>query len=283
MSSSGAGKEATADFAALPEKPCTMFFGVEVRKETSTVQEWLDVWGKRAKDASDFEPETSAYAGCISMAIPKIGATVSNDNEVLVFERYSTGRKAIESHSARQAHRELVKEQLELRNTKRATLLNLWSEDLWGFARKDRPPPPTREDYMNGKGPVLLIAIWRFANEAVREEYIRVSSQEFVPYCWEKEPGTLTYYGGLIQQPTARGPKVQKGDILLVWECVDEDAAVKHHVDPVHQALGKRFGPNRELIHYQTWRVTGTGYMTRPENSGWFGGKWAPPATVAKL
>lgn len=266
------GKEATADFAAMPEnKPFTMFFGVEVREETSTVQEWLDIWGKRATDAADFEPDTSAYAGCVSMAMPQIGATVSNPKEVLVFERYSSGRRAVELHSARQAHRDLVKEQLELRNTKRATLLNLWSEDLWGFARKDRPAPPGPRDYVDGKGPVLLVAIWRFATDAVREEYIRVSSQEFVPYCWENEPGTLTYYGGLIQTPAARGPQVEKNDVLLVWECVDEAAAQKHHEDPVHQALGGRFNPQRKLVHYQTWRVTGTGYMTRPECAGWLG------------
>ncbi len=66
-----------------------------MRVETSTLDGCLQFWEKRALDVEMFEPETSVYAGCLSLSEPIA---------ILVFERYSNGWGAIADHTARQAH-----------------------------------------------------------------------------------------------------------------------------------------------------------------------------------
>ena len=48
-------------------QPMTAIVEYQVRRETTTVDEWLVEWDKRAEDAQSGEPETSAYAAALNL------------------------------------------------------------------------------------------------------------------------------------------------------------------------------------------------------------------------
>ena len=45
-------------------RPMTAVVEFQIRPENTTMEEWLDEWQKRAEDALEFEPETTAYEAC---------------------------------------------------------------------------------------------------------------------------------------------------------------------------------------------------------------------------
>jgi hypothetical protein len=67
----------------------------QIRQETTNMDAWLEQWSKRADDAHDFEPETSAYCAAVN---------VENDSQILVFERYEQGSHSLKLHVERPAH-----------------------------------------------------------------------------------------------------------------------------------------------------------------------------------
>ncbi|MGK0343897.1 MAG: quinol monooxygenase YgiN, partial [Candidatus Azotimanducaceae bacterium] len=78
--------------------PLTALVEYQVRTETTSVNEWLDVWRNRGEDALAGEPETSSYEAAVSD---------QDTDHVLVFERYTNGRASIDAHLARPAHNTL--------------------------------------------------------------------------------------------------------------------------------------------------------------------------------
>lgn len=231
---------------ALPKGPFTAFAGMEVREETTKAEEWLDAWGVRADDALLHEPETSPYGGNVSL---------TDKNEVLVFERYNAGAPSLKFHMKRQSHEMMNDFMIKKRMTKRS-LFGFTGEDTFGWTRTQRPSAPE-------KGTLVFVNVWRFGSEKQIEEFKALQAVH-AKYCWDNEPDTLTYYGGVVTGPSARGPKVQKGDIFFVMECTNGEAAKKHIYDPVHVALGKKFqetGIVMESIWEPVYRNSGRGFM----------------------
>lgn len=236
---------------AVPKGPFTAFAGFEIRAENTTVDDWMDIWRVRADDARDFEPMTSAYAGTRSL-------DPETPNQILVFERYTGGSKAIKDHSARPAHIMMTDYMLKKKVTKRQTISGMLGEEIFGWTRTDRKKPDT--------GNILSCNVFRFGSEAQRDQFVALAS-EHAKYCWENEPDTLTYYGGLIVDKVAKGPAVQKGDLFFVAEYTDQAAREKHRDDPKHVALGKTLdekGIQRDRIWESAFQNTGRGFMMKP-------------------
>ena len=63
----------------------------QIRSESTSMEEWLDEWETRARDALDGEPETSAYAAARNL---------EDETNVLVFERYRKGDGSLKLHVA---------------------------------------------------------------------------------------------------------------------------------------------------------------------------------------
>ena len=51
-------------------RPMTAVVEFQIRPENTTMEEWLDEWQKRAEDALECEPETTAYEACINEEDP---------------------------------------------------------------------------------------------------------------------------------------------------------------------------------------------------------------------
>ena len=71
----------------------------EIRKDSCSMNEWLDVWHERAADALEGEPETCTYEAAVSPEHPE---------QVMVFERYSGGQASVDAHTSRAAHTRLM-------------------------------------------------------------------------------------------------------------------------------------------------------------------------------
>ena len=84
---------------SIGDSPLTALVEYQVRAETTTVDEWLDVWQKRGQDALVGEPDTSAYEAARSL---------QDESHVLVFERYAKGQSSIDTHVERPAHTTLM-------------------------------------------------------------------------------------------------------------------------------------------------------------------------------
>ena len=82
----------------------------QIRTETTSLEEWLDEWQKRAEDAFEFEPETTAYEACVNVEDP---------SRVLIFERYAHGMDSVQAHMDRDAHKHLHAVMGEKNMTKR--------------------------------------------------------------------------------------------------------------------------------------------------------------------
>ena len=63
------------------------------------MEEWLAEWNKRALDARDGEPETTAYAAAVN---------VEEESRVLIFERYAFGQRSLKIHENQPLDRKLV-------------------------------------------------------------------------------------------------------------------------------------------------------------------------------
>ena len=99
--------------------PLTALIEFEVRTTNTSVEEWLDVWRERGKDALSGEPETSAYEAAVS---------IQNPGQVLVFERYTHGQSSIDTHINREAHVTLTETMGSRNMTKRRVMSNLFTD-----------------------------------------------------------------------------------------------------------------------------------------------------------
>ena len=61
------------------KQPITVVVEFEIQSETTSLDEWLDEWEKRADDAYEHEPATTAYEAAVN---------IEDESRVLVFERY---------------------------------------------------------------------------------------------------------------------------------------------------------------------------------------------------
>lgn len=222
----------------------------QVRTETTSVNEWLDVWQDRGEDALAGEPETSSYEAAISD---------QDTDQVLVFERYINGRASIDAHIARPAHATLMETMGGRKMTRRRVMSNHFADiDDYGWWSRALDEAPMRD------ADVLITLIGtRFASDEMKQRYIDVTG-EHAAYCFDAEPDTLIYNGCIAQDDADRGPDIKIGDMLFVAAFKNEAAALKHRDDPRHVALQPRLSEiERERTFIRTYRSTGRGYLWR--------------------
>ena len=228
--------------------PLTALVEFQIRNDTTTMPQWLDVWGARGLDALANEPETTAYEAAQSEA---------HERQVLIFERYARGLDSINTHQQRPAHSDLQETMGSRRMTKRRVMTSLFSdiEDYGWWSR------PERAAALRIRGLPLTVIVTRFPDEATKARYIKLTG-DHAKYCWDNEPDTLIYAGGLAIRDADRGPAIRQGDLLFIAAFADEAAAIKHRDDPEHVALQPKLAElNRERIFMQTYRTSGKGYL----------------------
>jgi hypothetical protein len=238
-----------------PNASMTAVVEFQIRAENTTMDEWLATWHARARDALEGEPETSAYEAAISD---------EDDSCVLVYERYARGNDSLKVHMERPAHAELTNAMGERNMTKRRVMGTRFNDvpDYGWWSRTDEPD--VRSDAV-----VVLLGM-RFRTDEDRDKFIELSG-EHAAYCWDAEPDTLIYSGGIAAQDADRGPDIKAGDLIFVMVCTDAEAVDKHANDPNHIALGARFadaGVEVERTFMKTYRSTGQGYLSKPISAG---------------
>ena len=230
--------------------PLTALIEYQVQAETTSVDEWLEVWNERSRDAFVGEPETSAYEAARSM---------TNESQVLIFERYTQGDSSLEAHATRQAHAELMKTMSERGMTKRRVMSNQFA-DIEGYGWWDRPEKNPIE---SAAGASIALIGTRFKNEDMKRRYIEITG-EHADYCKSAEPETLIYSGGLALRDSDRGPDIKEGDMLFVAAFLNEEAAVRHRDDPLHIKLQPKLSEiERERTFFLSYKTTGKGYLWR--------------------
>ena len=233
------------------DQPMTAIVEYQIRNENTTMDEWLAEWDKRAEDARVGEPETTAYASAINL---------ENALNVLVFERYAKGNSSLGLHADRPAHNTLIEVMGERRMTKRRVMSTRFA-DVPDFGWWGRPE---RHDG-NGEGMVLVILGLRFADAGMGEAFINLSS-EHAAYCWENEPDTLIYSGGLAMSDADRELDIKKGDLIFVMGCTDMTAVEEHRDDPNHLALNAKIVEQQlqmENTFRRIYKTTGHGFLWR--------------------
>ena len=124
----------------------------------------------------------------------------------------------------------------------------------------------SRKDHvnlMNERDVILTVLGMRFETAEQRDQFIDLS-QVHAQYCWDEEPDTLIYSGGIATSDADREIDLRKGDLVFVMACTDLAAFEKHRDDPNHLALGEKFsqaGINIESSFMRTYRTTGHGYL----------------------
>ncbi|MFK7913470.1 MAG: antibiotic biosynthesis monooxygenase [Pseudomonadales bacterium] len=222
----------------------------QIRTETCDEQQWLDIWGDRARDAWDSEPETLAYEACL---------TTEDASRVLVFERYADGQSSIDTHIQRSAHADLLSTMADRNMTKRRIMSNLFT-DLDGYGWWGRP-----EQTATGIQAGLAMTVFgtRFRSAAMLKDYLALTG-EHADYCREAEPGTLIYSAGVALHDADRGPDIKAGDLLFVAAFADQAAVLAHRDDARHVALQTRLQAiERERTFLQTFRSSGKGFLWR--------------------
>ena len=223
----------------------------QIRKENTTMGEWLAEWDIRAEDARTGEPETSAYAAAVSL---------ENDLNVLVFERYAKGNSSLALHVERPAHTTLTEVMGERRMTKRRVMSSLFT-DVPDFGWWGRPASHDAQV----ENVILVIIGLRFADAGMGKEFLHLSSQH-AAYCWKNEPDTLIYSGGFANADADRELDIQQGDLIFVMGCTDMAAVEKHRDDPNHLALGAKIAEQQismENTFSVSYRTTGQGFLWR--------------------
>ena len=232
------------------DSPLTALVEYQVRTETTTVDEWLDVWQKRGQDALVGEPDTSAYEAACSL---------QDESHVLVFERYAQGQSSIDAHVERPAHATLMETMGERSMTRRRVMSNQFA-DIEGYGWWDRAQS---DEPMSDASITITLIGTRFTDAAMKQRYIEVTG-EHANYCRESEPGTLIYSGGLALRDSDRGPDVKAGDMLFVAAFANKQAAIAHRDDPRHVALRPMLNEiNRERTFLLSYTSTGNGYLWR--------------------
>jgi hypothetical protein len=116
------------------------------------------------------------------------------------------------------------------------------------------------------EGAVIVILGMRFENDEQRSGFIELSNGH-AGYCWENEPDTLIYSGGIAAADADRELDLETGDLVFVMACSDMAAVEKHANDPAHLALEpkmmERLGTVVEPRFLRTYRTTGHGFLFR--------------------
>jgi len=228
--------------------PVTALVEFQVRKETTTPDEWLNVWQPRGQDALDAEPSTTAYEAAVSE---------DHSHNILIFERYTNGDDSIKEHIARPSHQVLNETMAANQMTKRRVMANrLQDIEHYGWwARPDQTPTQRDADLR------MTVIGTRFPDEATKQRYIELTGAH-ADYCRTHEPGTLIYSGGLVLQDAQRGPDLRAGDLVFIAVFANEAAAVQHRDDPRHLALQPELEAiKRERVLLQSYRTSGRGYL----------------------
>ncbi|MGI9328746.1 MAG: antibiotic biosynthesis monooxygenase [Pseudomonadales bacterium] len=228
--------------------PLTALVEYQIRAETTTVQQWLDVWGMRAEDAFLAEPETCAYEAAIS---------AENEQRVLIFERYAEGESSIHAHTQRPAHTALMETMGAKNMTKRRVMSNLYADvDNYGWWQR-----PERDAAMRDADLLVTLIGTRFPSAEMKQRYIELTGAH-AAYCWETEPGTLVYSAGIALRDADRGPEIKAGDLVFVAVFANEEAAAEHRDDPQHVALQPKLAEiKRERVMLQSYRTSGKGFL----------------------
>lgn len=185
----------------MSDASMTTMVEYQIRAENTSMDAWLDEWEKRAEDALHGEPETSAYAAAIN---------VEDETNVLVFERYEQGDRSLKFHMDRHAHTTLIETMGERRMTKRRVMSARYPDvPDYGWWSRHTTADPGRE------GAIIVILGLRFADDAKRAAFIELSSGH-AAYCWESEPDTLIYSGGIAAADADRELDLKAGDLVFV-------------------------------------------------------------------
>jgi len=105
----------------------------------------------------------------------------------------------------------------------------------------------------------------RFGSEGMCDKFISLSS-EHAAYCWENEPETLIYSGGIAKADADRELDIKQGDLIFAMGCTDMTAVEQHRDDPKHLAMGAKFaaqGIQMENTFSRYYRTTGNGFLWR--------------------
>ncbi len=228
--------------------PVTALVEFEIRAQTTTMSEWLQVWSHRGEDALHGEPDTSAYEALTSL---------TEERQVLIFERYLKGDASLQAHMDRPAHAILVETMGARRMTRRRVMSGLFA-DVDGYGWWGRPE---QVEAMREPGIRATIIVTRFADEESRRKYIELTGAH-AEYCHTTEPGTLVYGGGVALRDSDRGPGFKAGDLLFVAAFADEASAEKHRVDIEHAKMQEKLDMiERERVLVQSYETTGCGFL----------------------
>jgi len=239
----------------MNQNPLTAYVELEIRKENTTAKQWVALWAERALDAWHHEPETLAYEAMIS---------VEDNSRILIFERYANGITSIQAHMARPSHKALESAMGESRMTRRV-VRNVVASDIPSYGWWSRPARPRQTDGRTIGGALVAVFGARFGDTTKREAFVELSGQHG-KYCWDAEPDTLTYSGGLTTPEGSRAEEVEPGDLVFLMEATNEAAMTKHAQDPAHIALGPVMaerGVKMEMTFQGYYKTTGTGFMCR--------------------
>ena len=234
----------------MSNEPMTAIVEFQVNTETTSVEQWLEEWSKRAEDARVGEPQTPSYAAALN--------SEARDH-VLVFERYSQGDISLKEHLNRSAHQKLH-ERMDAENMTKRRVMSTHFVDVEGYGWWARPE---QQDVMMRPGVIITVLGMRFPSEQQREKFIQLS-QAHAEYCWTEEPDTLIYSGGLALSDADRELDIKTGDLVFVMASTDMEAMVKHRDDPKHLAIGERLsaeGINVEGTFLRSYETTGDGYL----------------------
>ena len=239
----------------MNQSPLTAYVEFEIRKDNTTAEQWVARWAERALDAWHHEPETLSYEAMISL---------EDNSRILIFERYANGMTSIQAHMARPSHKGLESAMGEARMTRRL-VRSVAAADIPGYGWWSRSDRPRQTDGRTIGGARVAVFGSRFGDTAKREAFVELSG-EHAKYCWDAEPDTLTYSGGLATPEGSRAEKVEPGDLVFLMEATDEAAMTKHAEDPVHVALGPVMaerGVDMKLTFQGYYQTTGAGFMCR--------------------
>ena len=236
----------------MADAPQTVLVEFQIRPESNTMPEWVTEWDRRASDAAEFEPETTAYAAAVNVEDP---------NNILIFERYSRGDESLETHMERPAHKALMQAMADRNMTKRM-LWNTRFPDIDGYgwwSRQEKAAERTGNDI------TLILLGLRFDDDLKRDRFVEISAGH-ADYCAREEPDTLIYSGGIATSDMSRDVEVAVGDLIFVMACTDMAAAEKHAQDPNHLALGEQLqaaGIEPTPTFMRTYQTVGNGYLWR--------------------
>ena len=232
-------------------RPMIAVVEFEISTETTTTAEWLDEWEKRAEDAFDHEPETTAYEAAVH---------VEDETRVLVYERYERGLASLQTHMQRPSHKVIGETMGARRMIKRRSLVNI-AYDVPDYGWWSRPNLPSAAKATDQSFTLLGM---KFAGAAERDRFITMSA-EHARYCQDAEPDTLVYAGSVVADFPDSNPWAE-GDLLFVMACTDAVAAERHAADPKHLALGEKLqaeGVEITQAEANQYRTTGLGFLWR--------------------